>query len=129
MKTLRDLCLVFIGGGIGAVSRYYISTTVSIDLFFPLSTLLINIAGSLTMGAVTAVFVCIGSVYQSLRLLIATGVLGGFTTFSAFSLETVALVEQGYIAYAAVYVFGSVILSILSCAMSFIVVKRICEDA
>jgi CrcB protein len=75
---------------------------------FPVGTLLINIAGSLAMGLVAGWFALAGGATGQLRLFLATGVLGGFTTFSAFSLEAVLLWERHEPLMAALYVGGSV---------------------
>ena len=79
---------------------------------FPYATLFINITGSLIMGLVAAYFAFKGDASQHWRLFLTTGILGGYTTFSAFSLDAALLYERGAIGLAALYVLASVVLSI-----------------
>ena len=88
-----NFLLVFLGGGLGAAARHGVNI-LSLRLWgagFPFGTLLINVVGSLVMGVLVEHFVLRSGVSMSARLFVTTGVLGGFTTFSAFSLEAVAL--------------------------------------
>ncbi len=102
--------IVFLGGGVGAAIRHGVNLLVSlmISAHFPLGTLFINAFGSFLMGAIVGYMAFRGDVSQSWRLFLATGVLGGFTTFSTFSLETVLLFERGEQLNAALYVMASV---------------------
>jgi len=103
--------LVFVGAGIGGVLRHVANRAVplAISLQFPLSTLLVNIVGCFAMGVLTGWFAFRGeAASQHLRLLLTTGVLGGFTTFSAFSLDTALLWERGAYGPASFYVLSSV---------------------
>jgi fluoride exporter len=110
---ISSLSLVALGGAIGASLRYLTGIGV-VRLFghqdFPLAILTVNIVGSFLMG----VFVVMAAMRGLTHLspLVMTGLLGGFTTFSAFSLETVVLFERGAIGQAAIYVTASVGLSI-----------------
>ncbi|KJV36240.1 hypothetical protein VI08_05810 [Luteibacter yeojuensis] len=79
---------------------------------FPWPTLVINILGSALMGALTGWLAVQGNAPQSLRLFIATGILGGFTTFSTFSLETVLLYQRGQLGLAVAYVAASVAIGV-----------------
>jgi CrcB protein len=79
---------------------------------FPLGTFLINVSGSLVMGLIAGYLAFKGSAAQPWRLFVMTGVLGGYTTFSTFSLDSAVLYERGEIALAALYVTGSVVLAI-----------------
>ena len=102
--------IVFLGGGIGAALRHGVNLLAA-RLFgatFPWGTLIENVTGSLAMGVIAGYFAFKGGAHQHLRLFIATGVLGGYTTFSAFSLDTVLLYERGQMALAALYVVASV---------------------
>jgi CrcB protein len=107
--------VVFLGGGIGAALRHGINL-ISARLFgaaFPWHTLIENVTGSLAMGLLAAYFAFKGGdASQHWRLLLTTGILGGYTTFSAFSLDAVLLYERGQTALAALYVLGSVVLAI-----------------
>jgi CrcB protein len=106
--------IVFLGGGLGAALRHGVNLTVAraLGTAFPYGTLLINITGSFIMGAVAAYFAFKGDATQHWRLFLTTGILGGYTTFSAFSLDAVLLYERGETGLAAVYVLASVALSI-----------------
>jgi len=109
--------LVFLGGGIGAACRHGVNIGVGrvLGTNFPWSTMFINIAGSFLMGAIVAWFAFKAGAgwTQHTRLFLTTGILGGFTTFSAFSLDTALLWERGAVGQAAGYVAASVGLSIL----------------
>jgi len=113
---MNALVLVFIGGGLGAVSRHLSAMAVMrvSGPGFPWGTMLVNIAGSLVMGLLIAWLARRSSGDVDLRLLLATGFLGGFTTFSAFSLDAVTLYERGALTAAAAYVIASVTVSILA---------------
>jgi fluoride exporter len=106
--------LVFFGGGLGATLRHLINVTCArcIGTAFPYSTFIINITGSTVMGLVAGYLAFKGESSQPWRLFLMTGILGGYTTFSAFSLDTALLYERGEIGLAALYVVGSVVLSI-----------------
>jgi CrcB protein len=106
---------VFIGGGIGAALRHAVNTFFVrwLGASFPYHTLFENVSGSLVMGVLAGYFAFRGHASQHVRLFLTTGVLGGYTTFSAFSLETVLLWERGAWWAAAGYVLASVALSLL----------------
>ncbi|MFN3656874.1 MAG: fluoride efflux transporter CrcB [Pseudolabrys sp.] len=106
--------IVFLGGGIGAALRHGVNLGAA-RLFgtaFPYGTLTVNVVGSLAMGLLAAYFAFKGDATQHWRLFLTTGVLGGFTTFSAFSLDAALLYERGAVGLAALYVLISVALSI-----------------
>jgi CrcB protein len=110
--------LVFLGGGIGAAGRHGINIAAA-RLFgsgFPVGTMFINVTGSFVMGLVAAWFAfrAAGEISQHARLFLTTGILGGYTTFSAFSLDAALLWQRGEAFNAALYVIGSVILSLLA---------------
>jgi CrcB protein len=94
-----------IGGAVGAAARYQLGTLAGRGwgATFPWGTLIVNVGGGLLMGLLIA-----RGLSEPWRLLLGVGVLGGFTTFSAFGLETVALIERGAAATAAAYVLASV---------------------
>jgi CrcB protein len=106
--------IVFLGGGIGAALRHGVNlgTARLFGTAFPYGTLTVNVVGSLVMGAIAAYFAFKGDATQHWRLFLATGVLGGFTTFSAFSLDVALLYERGAIGLAVLYVGLSVALSL-----------------
>jgi CrcB protein len=110
--------LVFLGAGIGGSLRHGVNLACGrwCGTDFPVATLVINIAGCFCMGLIAGWFAFrSGGGQQPLRLFLTTGILGGFTTFSAFSLDTALLWERGQSASAALYVFASIILSIAAC--------------
>ncbi len=102
--------VVFVGAGIGGAMRHGMNIWVArlLGSHFPWHTLVINIAGSLVMGLVAGWFAERGGATGHMRLFLTTGILGGFTTFSAFSLDTVLLWERQEHLMAALYVGGSV---------------------
>ncbi|WP_342162225.1 fluoride efflux transporter CrcB [Methylobacterium sp. SD21] len=103
--------IVFLGAGIGGGFRHGFNVAVSRTLpglGFPLATLLINVLGSFLMGVLAEGFALRGAAGHPARLLLTTGVLGGFTTFSTFSLDAIALYERGETALSAAYVLASV---------------------
>ncbi len=106
--------IVFLGGGIGAASRHGINLLAAraLGTGFPYGTVFINVAGSLAMGLIAEFFALKGGLPQHWRLFLTTGILGGFTTFSAFSLEAALLYERGDLIGAAIYVVASVVLAI-----------------
>ncbi len=119
--------LVFVGAGIGGVLRYGIGVwaTRSFSFDFPWATLAINVLGSFLMGVIAAWFLLrpgpAGT--QELRIFLTTGVLGGFTTFSTFSLDTIYLWERGAPVAALLYVGGSVILGLVGLAGGLALVR------
>lgn len=104
---LTSLAFVAAGGAIGSVVRYMVSQLTG----YPFGTLAVNVVGSFAIGIAFMVLAARGPGY----LFFVTGVLGGFTTFSAFSLESVRMIENGQFAAAAGYATASVILSLLAC--------------
>ncbi|CAN5214504.1 fluoride efflux transporter CrcB [soil metagenome] len=106
--------LVFVGGGLGASLRHAVNVGCAraCGLNFPYGTFVINITGSLVMGLIAGCLAFKGEASQPWRLFIMTGILGGYTTFSAFSLDSVLLYERGELGLAAFYVAGSVVLSL-----------------
>ena len=108
--------IVFLGAGIGGALRHGVNVA-STRLFgtgFPLGTLIINVVGSLLMGLLAGYFLARPGVSQDMRLFMTTGILGGFTTFSAFSLDAAALVQRNAYGAAIGYIAGSVVVSILA---------------
>jgi len=105
---------VALGGAVGSVARYLVGIG-SGKLFgfnFPWGTLIINIAGSMLIGALAGLFAFKWDLPQAVRIFLTVGVCGGFTTFSTFSLDSYYLIERGQLAAAGLYIASSVILSI-----------------
>ena len=108
---MRHLLLVAAGGAIGSSLRHLVNVA-SLRWFgpgFPWSTLVVNIVGCFAMGVLIELIARKFGASQEMRLFIATGILGGFTTFSAFSLDAAVLWERGAHGVAALYVSASVI--------------------
>jgi CrcB protein len=126
---MQAIFLVFLGGGLGAILRHGVNLASGRlwGVAFPFGTLSVNIVGSFAMGLLIAWFVLRSdeSTTQALRLFWATGVLGGFTTFSAFSLDSVLLWERGEALLAAGYVAASVMGSILALMAGFALVRAV----
>jgi CrcB protein len=110
--------VVFFGAGVGGTIRHAMNIWVArlAGTHFPMHTLVINVSGSLVMGLVTAWFAMKGGSAGHLRLFLATGILGGYTTFSAFSLDAVLLWQRHDYLLAAYYVGGSVVGSLIGLA-------------
>ncbi len=106
--------IVFLGGGLGAALRHGVNLASArlLGMAFPYATLIENVTGSLAMGMLAAYFAFKGDASQHWRLFLTTGILGGYTTFSAFSLDVALLYERGEIALAILYATASVLLSV-----------------
>ena len=126
--ALKPIALVFLGGGLGSVLRLLVlhSSRLLFPASFPWGTAIVNVGGGLAAGAIAAFLMgrnAGGGDPASLFLL--TGVLGGFTTFSAFSLDAVLLWQRGAQSAAAAYVLCSVLLSIAAVAAGFAIVRAL----
>jgi CrcB protein len=124
---MQSFLLVFLGAGLGGALRHGVNMAALrvAEEGFPWGTLFINAAGSLVMGLFAGFFAFKageGST-QSLRLFLMTGMLGGFTTFSAFSFETILLWERGEAASALLYVVASVVLALVGLFLGLSVVR------
>lgn len=118
-----NLVYVALGGALGSVLRA-LTIQAGVRLFgpgFPVGTLFVNVAGGFAIGLLAVLLVERGGGRHAPLLM--TGVLGGFTTFSAFSLDTLRLIEAGRIGAAAAYVAASVALSIAACALGLIAAR------
>ena len=122
---MPHILLVALGGGLGAALRH-LANMGALRLFgpnFPWGTMGINIAGSLAMGLFVEILARRYGGSNELRLFVATGILGGFTTFSAFSLDFAVLMQRGALGSALFYALTSVILSILALFAGFWLVR------
>ncbi|HMN81189.1 MAG TPA: fluoride efflux transporter CrcB [Burkholderiaceae bacterium] len=126
MNPLHFL-VVFVGAGLGGMLRHAVNAVAPrlVGLSFPYGTLAINISGSLVMGLLAGYFATKHDPGQVWRLFLTTGVMGGYTTFSAFSLETVLLYERGEFLLSAIYVAGSVVLSVAALLAGLIIVRHL----
>jgi CrcB protein len=106
--------LVFLGGGLGSTLRHIVNlaSARALGTAFPYHTFIINITGSIVMGLIAGYLAFKGEASQPWRLFLMTGILGGYTTFSAFSLDAALLYERGETGLALFYVLGSVVFSI-----------------
>lgn len=122
---MRLLLLACAGGAIGAGARYAIAQWFAARGWadFPWATLSINVTGSFLMGLTAGLLMARTHLPLELRVFIATGILGGYTTFSAFSLEAWMLAERGQMLNAGLYVVGSVALSIAGLGLGLIIAK------
>jgi fluoride exporter len=106
---------VGVGGGLGALARYYIAGWVQpAGVAFNWGIFVVNITGGLLMGMIVEAGALKLNLSPELRTFLTVGILGGYTTFSTFSLDSVLLLQRGEYAQAAFYVIGSVVLSILA---------------
>ncbi|QNL22167.1 fluoride efflux transporter CrcB [Hyphobacterium sp. CCMP332] len=119
------LLLVFIGGGLGSVFRYYLSITFYTlgSSGFPWPTFIVNIAGSLLLGFLITFNEKEPSLNQDLILLASAGFCGGFTTFSTFSYENYFLLKQGDFLMASAYIAASLIGGILAASTAYLLTK------
>jgi CrcB protein len=125
VKVVAPYFIVFLGAGVGGALRHSVNllTAKLLGLGFPYGTITVNVIGSLLMALIAEYFALRGGPPQHWRLFLTTGVLGGFTTFSAFSLDVVTLYERGQAALATGYALGSVVVSLAAFFMGLAVVR------
>jgi CrcB protein len=121
MGVYKQILLVGIGGMIGSVGRYLIYLA-SGNQAFPFATLIINVVGSLVIGVVAGLWAN-SIISNEWRLFLATGICGGFTTYSAFSLECVQLMQQHKYGLAATYVGCSIVFGIAAAFLGFYITR------
>lgn len=125
---VQGFVLVGAGGALGAMSRYGLSVLIGRlwPMAFPLATLLTNILGSVFMGVLIGLLARFMPPQQAeLRLFLAVGVLGGFTTFSSFSLDTIVLIERGDVIAAGAYVLLSVVVCLIGLYLGLLVTRGV----
>lgn len=121
-----NLLLVALGGGIGAAGRFGVSLAMpGRPGEWPWATFLINISGSLLIGFLAGWLATRGGAGEPWRLFLGVGVLGGFTTFSAYSLETMRMIERNDWAGASTYAIGSVVAGLIAVGLGLLVAKRV----
>ena len=115
------------GAAVGGVSRYYLASSLQqrFGTAFPWGTLVVNVTGSLLLGVLIRYALATPAISVELRALLTTGFCGGYTTFSTFSFETAALIEEGQYERAGAYVLGSVVLSLLATICGFILAREL----
>ena len=123
---MSNFLLVALGGGLGAASRYGVSLALPAKPGeWPWATFSINVLGSLLIGVLAGWLSTRGEASEPWRLFLGVGVLGGFTTFSAYSLETLGMVERGEWPMAILYALGSVLAGFAAVAIGAEVARRI----
>ncbi|GJQ20817.1 MAG: putative fluoride ion transporter CrcB [Bacteroidia bacterium] len=108
---MKPYLIVFLGGGIGAAGRYWLSSAVY-KVFppeFPFGNLVVNVSGCLLIGMLMSVTEGRLVLTSSMKMFLAIGILGGFTTFSSFSYETIALLRDGQILYGSLNVLATIL--------------------
>ena len=118
---------VFIGAGLGGMLRHAVNraSLVYLGPGFPYGTLTVNVVGGLLMGVMAELFLVKGGGSQEFRLFLTTGFLGGFTTFSAFSLDSALMWERSDYAALGAYVTGSVVLSVAALFLGMAAVRSL----
>ena len=132
-SSLLAAFYVAVGGGAGALARYRLGLAMQVDgalnheMAFPWPTLTVNVLGSLIMGLLTGwlAYQGAGAKAEAARLLLGVGLLGGFTTFSAFSLETIVLFERAAVATACLYMGASVLAGIAALFLGLTVMRSL----
>jgi CrcB protein len=117
--------VVAVGGAIGSVARYAVSTIQNPVVAFPYAIFIVNVTGGLLMGIATGLFALKFNVSSEVRAFFTTGILGGYTTFSTFSLESAMLIERHDYGTAAAYVIGSALLSIMALFLGLWAVRAV----
>jgi CrcB protein len=125
MMEFLSVCL---GGAIGSGARFlltaWIARTEATPAEFPLGTLTVNVVGSFCLAFVIAISTH-GALHPTLRLALSVGVLGGFTTYSTFSCETLAGLQQGYVWTTALYVAATVLGCLAACVLGQLAGNRL----
>ena len=122
---IKNLILVFIGGGLGSSLRYLISKYLNAGFLLPYGTFFVNIAGSLLLGILLGWAIKTDSLNSPVNLLLAVGFCGGFTTFSTFSFENFSLLKSGDYLGFSIYFFSSLILGIIAILIGILISKFI----
>ncbi len=123
---MLNVLLVALGGGLGAAGRFGVSLVMPARSDgWPWATFTINVAGSLMIGVLAGWLAMRGGAGEPWRLFLGVGVLGGFTTFSAYSLETMRMIERNDWVGASAYSIGSVIVGLVAVGLGLLVAKRV----
>jgi CrcB protein len=126
-SQLSILAMVALGGALGSVLRHALGAVLlgRLDAAFPWGTLAVNVAGCFAIGVLAGWNALAAPLSEGARAFLVVGLLGGFTTFSAFSFDVLSLVQRGQIVVAAVYVAGSVLLSLTAVFAGFGLVRAV----
>jgi CrcB protein len=124
---VRTFWAIAIGAALGGVARYYLGSAVQqrVGVTFPWGTLLINVSGSLLLGFIVRYALATPSVSVEMRALLTTGFCGGYTTFSTYSFETAALLEDGQYQRAGLYAVGSMVIALAATFCGFILAREL----
>lgn len=122
---MRTLLYIGLAGALGSICRHLVGTAVqrASGVSFPWGTLAVNVAGSFCIGLVMALFALRGQLDAPLRLALTAGLLGGFTTYSAFAFETIQLVERQAFVGAALYVVATLVTAGVACVLGLALVR------
>jgi CrcB protein len=124
---METVAAVFVGGGLGAVLRHFANNAVmhAWGRDFPLGIMVINIIGSFAMGVLIGLFAHVWDAPQNMRMFLTVGILGGFTTFSSFSMNAVELFQHEQYLSGIIYVVGSVLIGALSLVLGMWLVRNL----
>jgi CrcB protein len=121
-----NILLVALGGGLGAAGRFGVSLAMPLKAdAWPWATFTINVAGSLLIGLLAGWLASRGDAAEPWRLFLGVGVLGGFTTFSAYSLETMRMIERNDWVGASTYSIGSVFVGLVAVGLGLLIARRV----
>jgi len=125
--SAKMIAYVAFGGAAGSVARYLVMSTIGhiTHTSFPYATLSVNVIGAFILGAVIELMALVWSPAPEMRHLVVIGILGGFTTFSTFSMDAFYMFERGEYSAAGLYVAGSVVLSIFGLAAGMMLFRQI----
>lgn len=126
MSGLLGALLVGVGGGVGAAARFWVADAIMARRAsgFPWGTWVVNVAGSLAVGLVAG-WLVFGGAGEHWRLLLATGLCGGFTTFSTASVETAALLQGGRVPQAVLYALSTLAVTVFAVAVGVVAVATL----
>jgi fluoride exporter len=122
---MQTVLAIAAGGALGSVLRHFLNNAVggAAGTNFPWGIFIINILGSFVMGVLISLFALVWEPPQAMRAFLTVGVLGGFTTFSTFSMDSVLLMERGALGASAFYVFGSVGFALIALYGGMVIVR------
>ena len=124
---MRTFWAVAIGAALGGVARYYLASAIQhrVGATFPWGTLVINVSGSLLLGVLMRYALATPSVSAELRAFLTTGFCGGYTTFSTYSYESAALLEDGQYGRAGTYALASMVLALVATFAGFVLAREV----
>ena len=128
MNTLRTCVLIFVGAGIGANARYWLTVWIAQRYGTAWGTVTVNVSGSILIGMLIGSLLGGRSTSDPWRVLMAVGLLGGYTTFSAFSMETVEMIRQGAWLRATGNALASVLGGVAGCGLGLVAGRAMAES-